>query len=286
MSDINPFIIDEINGMVDDAEQKLEALKALIAEKDYLPGDIDLSGSVDIDDIIFIRDLVLRVKDEETLSEKQVKAADVNEDGRNTVADLVMINNIYVYGNKYGAVALQSKDAMKTAAMESGTLGMQISAERMDIALNSEMPYAAIQMDITVPAGVVLDEVSFAGATENVMVATNLLENGNCRIVMYTADGSAMLIGSADLLNIKLAGEGNGIVSIDNIIAATSTGEARELAAVNGNFTIATGISAIDTENEANGSIFDTNGVVRQTLKKGVNIVRDAAGRVKKILVK
>lgn len=286
MSDINPFIIDEINGMVDDAEQKLEALKALIEEKDYLPGDIDLSGSVDIDDIIFIRDLVLRFIGEETLSEKQVKAADVNEDGRNTVADLVMINNIYVYGNKYGAVALQSKDAMKTAAMESGTLGMQISAERMDIALNSEMPYAAIQMDITVPAGVVLDEVSFAGATENVMVATNLLENGNCRIVMYTADGSAMLIGSADLLNIKLAGEGNGIVSIDNIIAATSTGEARELAAVNGNFTIATGISAIDTENEANGSIFDTNGVVRQTLKKGVNIVRDAAGRVKKILVK
>lgn len=286
MSNINPFIVNDVNGMVDEAEQKLEALKALIAEKDYLPGDIDLSGSVDIDDIIFIRDLVLGLKDEKTLSEKQVKAADVNEDGRNTVADLVMINNIYVYGNKYGAVALQSKDAMKTAAMESGTLGMQISAERMDIALNSEMPYAAIQMDITVPAGVVLDEVSFAGATENVMVATNLLESGNCRIVMYTADGSAMLSGSADLLNIKLAGEGNGIVSIDNIIAATSTGEARELAAVNGNFTIATGISAIDTENEANGSIFDTNGVVRQTLKKGVNIVRDAAGRVKKILVK
>ncbi len=284
--EITPDNIADVETAVAAAEEQLDALKNLIKEKDYLPGDIDLSGSVDIDDIIYIRDLVLRVKDEETLSEKQVKAADVNEDGRNTVADLVMINNIYVYGNKYGAVALQSKDAMKTAAMESGTLGMQISAERMDIALNSEMPYAAIQMDITVPAGVVLDEVSFAGATENVMVATNLLENGNCRIVMYTADGSAMLIGSADLLNIKLAGEGNGIVSIDNIIAATSTGEARELAAVNGNFTIATGISAIDTENEANGSIFDTNGVVRQTLKKGVNIVRDAAGRVKKILVK
>lgn len=284
--EITPDNIADVEAAVAAAEEQLDALKNLIKEKDYLPGDIDLSGSVDIDDIIFIRDLVLGVKNEETLSEKQVKAADVNEDGRNTVADLVMINNIYVYGNKYGAVALQSKDAMKTAAMESGTLGMQISAERMDIALNSEMPYAAIQMDITVPAGVVLDEVSFAGATENVMVATNLLENGNCRIVMYTADGSAMLIGSADLLNIKLAGEGNGIVSIDNIIAATSTGEARELAAVNGNFTIATGISAIDTENEANGSIFDTNGVVRQTLKKGVNIVRDAAGRVKKILVK
>lgn len=284
--EITPDNIADVEAAVAAAEEQLDALKNLIKEKDYLPGDIDLSGSVDIDDIIFIRDLVLGVKDEKTLSEKQVKAADVNEDGRNTVADLVMINNIYVYGNKYGAVALQSKDAMKTAAMESGTLGMQISAERMDIALNSEMPYAAIQMDITVPAGVVLDEVSFAGATENVMVATNLLESGNCRIVMYTADGSAMLSGSADLLNIKLAGEGNGIVSIDNIIAATSTGEARELAAVNGNFTIATGISAIDTENEANGSIFDTNGVVRQTLKKGVNIVRDAAGRVKKILVK
>ena len=136
------------------------------------------------------------------------------------------------------------------------------------------------------PAGVVLNEMAFAGDTEKVLVATNMLDNGACRIVMYSADGSAMLPGATTLLHLRLAGEGNGIVSIDNIIAATSDGTSYSLAAITGNQSISTGISAIDTENEANGSIFDTNGVVRQTLKKGVNIVRDAAGRVKKILVK
>ena len=55
-----------------------------------------------------------------------------------------------------------------------------------------------------------MKDVTFAGDTQKVLVSTNVLDNGACRIVMYSADGSAMLPGAATLLHLRLAGEGNG----------------------------------------------------------------------------
>lgn len=282
--EITPDNIADVETAVAAAEEQLEALKTLIEQKTYIPGDINESGEVNIDDLLLIRNIVLGKKDTTELTENQRKAADLNGDGQFTVADLVMLNNIYVYGNPTGPVVSYTKGKLHLA--EPGTLDMQIAAERMDIALNSAMPYAAIQMDVTLPVGVVMKDVTFAGDTQKVLVATNVLDNGACRIVMYSADGSAMLPGAANLLHLRLAGEGNGFVAIDNIIAATSDGTSYSLAAITGNHNISTGISATETEGENEYSVFSTNGVVSKTLKKGVNIVRDAAGRVKKILVK
>ena len=282
--EITPDNIADVETAVAAAEEQLEALKTLIEQKTYIPGDINESGEVNIDDLLLIRNIVLGKKDTTELTENQRKAADLNGDGQFTVADLVMLNNIYVYGNPTGSVVNYTKGKLHLA--EPGTLDMQIAAERMDIALNSAMPYAAIQMDVTLPVGVVMKDVTFAGDTQKVLVATNVLDNGACRIVMYSADGSAMLPGAANLLHLRLAGEGNGFVAIDNIIAATSDGTSYSLAAITGNHNISTGISATETEGENEYSVFSTNGVVSKTLKKGVNIVRDAAGRVKKILVK
>lgn len=282
--EITPDNIADVETAVAAAEEQLEALKTLIEQKTYIPGDINESGEVNIDDLLLIRNIVLGKKDPTELTENQRKAADLNGDGQFTVADLVMLNNIYVYGNPTGSVVSYTKGKLHLA--EPGTLDMQIAAERMDIALNSAMPYAAIQMDVTLPVGVVMKDVTFAGDTQKVLVSTNVLDNGACRIVMYSADGSAMLPGAANLLHLRLAGEGNGFVAIDNIIAATSDGTSYSLAAITGNHNISTGISATETEGENEYSVFSTNGVVSKTLKKGVNIVRDAAGRVKKILVK
>lgn len=282
--EITPDNIADVETAVAAAEEQLEALKTLIEQKTYIPGDINESGEVNIDDLLLIRNIVLGKKDTTELTENQRKAADLNGDGQFTVADLVMLNNIYVYGNPTGPVVNYTKGKLHLA--EPGTLDMQIAAERMDIALNSAMPYAAIQMDVTLPVGVVMKDVTFAGDTQKVLVSTNVLDNGACRIVMYSADGSAMLPGAANLLHLRLAGEGKGFVAIDNIIAATSDGTSYSLAAITGNHNISTGISATETEGENEYSVFSTNGVVSKTLKKGVNIVRDAAGRVKKILVK
>ena len=76
-----------------------------------------------------------------------------------------------------------------------------------------------------------------------------------------------------------------GIVGHENIIASTAAGQRHNLMGVTGAYTIVTGIEAVETT-EGNTSVFDINGMVRKTVQKGVNIVKDAAGKVKKMLMK
>lgn len=284
MDNLGPNDIETVQSQIDDANALIEALADLAAGKTYVPGDISGDGIVNVLDLSLIRDLVSGKKDAEELEENQAKAADMDKDGEYTVADLVQINNIYVFGNKYGQNVAAAKAAMK-ADVEPGSMSMQMDTDNMDVMLNSSTGYAALQMDVVLPAGVNIREVDFAGESKNVMVTANVLENGSYRIVLYTVDGSNMLNGENRLLNLKLAGEGTGVVSIDNIIASTGAGMRHNLDAVSGAYTIVTGIEAVETT-EGNSSVFGTDGVVRRTLQKGINIVKDAAGKVKKVLVK
>lgn len=282
MATVNPYVIEEINTLVADAEQKAAALATLAEEKTYVPGDIDGDGTVNVLDLSLISDLVSGRKDGADLDEKTAKAADMDGDGEYTVADLVQINNLYVYGNKNGQVSAGAKGS---EPIETGSVDMQMSESSMAVTLSGSAPYAAIQMDVQLPDGVSIREVDFAGDAKSVIATANVLDNGTYRIVLYSINSTSMLNGESNLLNLKLAGEGSGIVSIDNVIASTSAGLRQNLNAVTGAHTIVTGISEVETSEE-DTSIFGVNGVVRKTLQKGINIVKDAAGKVRKIRVK
>ena len=248
-------------------------------------GDIDENGTIDIDDLSLIRDLILEKISTDEISATQKQAADVNGDGNISVGDLVIINNVIVYNNPEGPAASSVMSA-NANSHELGCLDLQMTADRMGVALNSTMPYAAIQMDVMLPEGVSLNNVAFDGASEQVIVASNVLANGACRIVMYTTDNSAMLPAASQLLTLSLAGEGSGVISIGNIIAATAKGESYALSAVSANHTIITGINGVEANGENLFGVFSINGMQNKSLKKGVNIVRDHAGHVKKMLVK
>ena len=282
MATVNQYVIEEINTLVADAEQKAAALATLAEEKTYVPGDIDGDGTVNVLDLSLISDLVSGRKDGADLDEKTAKAADMDGDGEYTVADLVQINNLYVYGNKNGQVSAGAKGS---EPIETGSVDMQMSESSMAVTLSGSAPYAAIQMDVQLPDGVSIREVDFAGDAKSVIATANVLDNGTYRIVLYSINSTSMLNGESNLLNLKLAGEGSGIVSIDNVIASTSAGQRQNLNAVTGAHTIVTGISEVETSEE-DTSIFGVNGVVRKTLQKGINIVKDAAGKVRKIRVK
>ena len=282
MATVNPYVIEDINTLVADAEQKAAALATLAEEKTYVPGDIDGDGTVNVLDLSLISDLVSGRKDGADLDEKTAKAADMDGDGEYTVADLVQINNLYVYGNKNGQVSAGAKGS---EPIETGSVDMQMSESSMAVTLSGSAPYAAIQMDVQLPDGVSIREVDFAGDAKSVIATANVLDNGTYRIVLYSINSTSMLNGESNLLNLKLAGEGSGIVSIDNVIASTSAGQRQNLNAVTGAHTIVTGISEVETSEE-DTSIFGVNGVVRKTLQKGINIVKDAAGKVRKIRVK
>ena len=275
MKNFGPLDTDDVQALINAAYDKVKAF--------YVPGDITGTGSVDINDTFKILDLVLDKWSGEPLDEKAQKAADMDGDGKYTVVDLVQINNLYVYGSKTGPQG--SNKVAAAADAEVGSVDMQLDTDRMSVLLDSNTGYSAIQMDVEMPQGVSINEVNFAGDSQKVMVATNTLENGVQRIVLYSSDGSSILNGESSLLNLGLAGEGMGIVSIDHIIASTAAGQRHNLMGVTGAYTIVTGIEATETA-EGNTSVFDINGMVRKTVQKGINIVKDATGKVKKMLMK
>ena len=80
----------------------------------------------------------------------------------------------------------------------------------MNVLLDSTTGYSAIQMDVEMPQGVSINEVNFAGDSQKVMVATNTLENGVQRIVIYSTDGSSILNGESSLINLGLAIRASG----------------------------------------------------------------------------
>ena len=285
MENLGPNDIEDVQVKIDAANALIEELRELAAGKTYIPGDIDSDGKVDVLDLAVIRDLVSGKTDSSTLDENQQKAADMDADGEYTVADFVQVNNVYVYGNKLGQNKAVAKAAMKNQT-EPGSVAMQMDTANMDVMLNSTVGYAAIQMDVTLPEGVSITEVEFSGESKSVMMTANMLENGACRLMLYTVNSSNLLNGENRLLNLKLAGEGTGVVSIDRIIASTGSGQRHDLESVTGAYTIVTGIEAVEASEASKTSIFDINGMVRKTMQKGVNIVKDAAGKVKKILVK
>lgn len=283
MENFGPNDTKTVQAQIDAVNAKIKDLEDLAAGKTYVPGDISGDAKVDVLDLALIRDLVAGKTNDSELEGNQKKAADMDGDGEYTVADLVQINNIYVYGNKNGQTTA-AKAAMKTD-VELGALSMQMDVDNMDVMLNSSVGYAAIQMDVMLPEGVNMTELEFKGDSKNVMVTANVLENGACRLMLYTVNGSNMLNGENRLLNLKLAGEGTGVVSIDNIIASTGAGLRHDLDAVSGAYTIVTGIEAVEAS-EGKSSVFGINGMVRKTMQKGINIMKDAAGKVKKVLVK
>ena len=283
MQNFGPLDTETVQGLISDANARITAFAELVAGKTYVPGDITGTGSVDINDTFKILDLVLGKLSGDTLDEKAHKAADMDGDGAFTVVDLVQINNIYVYGSKTGPQG--SNKVAAAADAEVGSVDMQLDTDRMSVLLDSNTGYSAIQMDVEMPQGVSINEVNFAGDSQKVMVATNTLENGVQRIVLYSSDGSSILNGESSLINLGLAGEGMGIVSIDHIIASTATGQRHNLTAATGAFTIVTGIEAVEASADTT-SVFDINGMVRKTVQKGINIVKDATGKVKKMLMK
>ena len=272
---------------------ELKQAVADIAAQIVTPGAITNGTTVEGGDIALISNLILGISTPEELAEEgyAVSAADVDGDGEYTVADLTLTQNMYLYGSYEGwteefIAKAKAREASKPVYYGVGTLGMDIATSEIAVSLEKGRSYAAIQMDVTLPAGVELADAAFAGKSDAVSVAYNKIGGNTWRVLISANDNSSVNADEA-LVALSIAGEGAGKVAIDNAIGATAKGKSVKLAGISGDYTIATGIAATETKvAEGEGTIFGANGAIRKQLEKGVNIIKTAGGAVKKIFVK
>lgn len=230
-----------------------------------LAGDANLSGDVTVGDAVLTVSFAL---EREKPTEDQKKAADINNSNTITIADAVGIVNI----------ALSVEPEEPAAARGSETVVNYLTQDGTEIGLVNTTEFAGFQMDVTLCDGAMLSGVKLADRARNLTLTYSQLSADTWRIVALSLDGSVISGNDGSLISLDIMGQGGA--SVSHIEFADRAASAYELG-----FITPTGISTL-YNNKVEGEVYTVSGTRTGSMKKGVNVVRQADGKVSKVLVK
>lgn len=252
--------------------EEMNALTASAAENQYVPGDLTGDREVLGDDYIAILNAALNP---ESVEGKTFAAADVNDDGKLTIADVTLIATKITKG------AFPTIGGVTPAPMSSAET-MSVSAEDMNgvqriaINLNNHKEYVGCQMDIVLPAGMTIVGESVGNRANGHNVYSKDV-NGVHRVIVSTIENNSFVGGDA-ILYLDVTGGSVDKLALDNIIFAEANGRATT---IEGNG--ATGIDGVEAESGLKQKIYSVGGQLLNKVKQGINIIRNANGKSQKV---
>lgn len=253
--------------------ESMNALRASVEENTYVLGDITEDGIVLTDDYLAVLNALL---DPETLEGGKVfAAADVNRDGKISVADVTLIaakvtNGIWPsLGGYLNAPMLGSENLTVSAEDNNGV-------QRIAINLENRKDYVACQMDIILPAGMtVVGESVGNRANGHALYSKDI--DGVHRVVISTIENNCFTNGSA-ILYLDVQGGSIDKVALDKVVFAEANGRETTITGSD-----ATGINGMEAEGSLKQKIYTVGGQLLDKVKQGINIVRNANGKTQKV---
>lgn len=253
--------------------ESMNALRASVEENTYVLGDVTEDGIVLTDDYLAVLNALL---DPETLEGGKVfAAADVNRDGKISVADVTLIaakvtNGIWPsLGGYLNAPMLGSENLTVSAEDNNGV-------QRIAINLENRKDYVACQMDIILPAGMtVVGESVGNRANGHALYSKDI--DGVHRVVISTIENNCFTNGSA-ILYLDVQGGSIDKVALDKVIFAEANGRETTITGSD-----ATGINGMEAEGSLKQKIYTVGGQLLDKVKQGINIVRNANGKTQKV---
>lgn len=253
--------------------ESMNALRTSIEENTYVLGDVTEDGVVLTDDYLAVLNAVL---DPETLEGGKVfAAADVNRDGKISVADVTLIaakvtNGLWPsLGGTLNAPMVGSENLTVSAEDNNGV-------QRIAINLENRKDYVACQMDIILPAGMtVVGESVGNRANGHALYSKDI--DGVHRVVISTIENNCFTNGSA-ILYLDVQGGSIDKVALDKVIFAEANGRETYITGSD-----ATGISGMEAEGSLKQKIYTVGGQLLDKVKQGINIVRNANGKTQKV---
>ena len=202
------------------------------------------------------------------------------------VTDIILLIN-KVLGTPASSSAAPARVAIPCATT-TDAVSVMVEGEgvhqRIGIMLDAERVYAGCQMDILLPEGVTLVSESLGEMADGLSLSSNDLENGNHRVILSSVDGTAMTTGNGAMLWLDVEvghnyrGEG---IELSNILFSNGAGRTFELSVASGE---TTGLSNVSMTQEVKEKIYNVGGILMDSLKRGVNIIRGNDGSSKKIV--
>lgn len=253
--------------------ESMNALRTSIEENTYVLGDVTEDGVVLTDDYLAVLNALL---DPETLEGGKVfAAADVNRDGKISIADVTLIaakvtNGLWPsLGGSLNAPMVGSENLTVSAEDNNGV-------QRIAINLENRKDYVACQMDIVLPAGMtVVGESVGNRANGHALYSKDI--DGVHRVVISTIENNSFTNGSA-ILYLDVQGGSIDKVALDKVIFAEANGRETTITGSD-----ATGISGMEAEGSLKQKIYTVGGQLLDKVKQGINIVRNANGKTQKV---
>lgn len=253
--------------------ESMNALRTSIEENTYVLGDVTEDGVVLTDDYLTVLNAVL---DPETLEGGKVfAAADVNCDGKISIADVTLIaakvtNGLWPsLGGSLNAPMVGSENLTVSAEDNNGV-------QRIAINLENRKDYVACQMDIILPAGMtVVGESVGNRANGHALYSKDI--DGVHRVVISTIENNSFTNGSA-ILYLDVQGGSIDKVALDKVIFAEANGRETYITGSD-----ATGINGMEAEGSLKQKIYTVGGQLLDKVKQGINIVRNANGKTQKV---
>jgi hypothetical protein len=228
-------------------------------------GDPTGDGEITTSDAVLTVSFALEI---ETPTEKQFAAADYNNSNDITVSDAVGIVNEALGVNS-------SRGDVAPARMLGGDNYLTLNGKQL--MLVNSMAFVAFQMDVTLDNGAVLNGVKLSERAAGLSVRYNKVGENTWRIIAMSMQNNAISGNEGTLLSLDITGQCN--VTVNGVEFTDAAACAYKLGSV------VTGINSISIDT-TNADIFNVNGVRTNTMHKGMNIIRNANGEVKKVLVK
>lgn len=279
--------LPQINERIAELKEKIAALKTNAEENAYILGDVNFDNEVRVNDYTRILNIALGIDVPEEGS-MVYWAADVNEDGDLNIGDLTGVVNIMrgisISGYRVAAAYASAAPADASAGTLRLTADGDGSIKRVAIKLNTVNTYVGFQMDVKLPAGVTLLNETLGGRAADHSLYSNTLADGTHRIVISSMENSEFNAGEEDLVILEVTGRNADRITVTNAMASDKVGMVYGFTGDGSDG--ATGIEGVEAEKSLKERIYSVGGQVLDTLKRGVNIIRNADGSVKKVIKK
>lgn len=268
-------------GIAENAKKEAEKL----VEAEYTPGDVNLdpNGEVTVADVQMV---ITWVGEGVTLGElpaRQAAAADINGDDVLNIADITGIIRLTMdaengtTGVRYAVSRCVAADQgfISVEAME-----RENGVRRYAVLLDNNTTFIGGQLDIMLPAGCSVEDVTLGERVQNHNIATFDNVAGRTRVVITSMENAAFDGNQGALIYVDVRGAGTP--TVENAIFSD-----QKCNAIGVNQRGTTAIESIqDGLRNTKDAIYDAAGRAMRSVQRGINIIRHSDGTVTKELNK
>lgn len=271
-----------------DIADEAKAIAESAAENEFTPGDVnnEPDGVVDVVDVQMIAtwsgEKLTYDQIKEQYSARQAAAADLNNDQMVNIADVTAVVRLAMdaeNGTTGARYAYARGIAGGNDTMDLVPLGTEDGVRSYELNLNNSQTFIAGQFDVVLPAGVEFVDARLAGRTTD-HVLNVYYHDGYVTLQIFSFT-NAEISGHSGAL-VVLETRGAGTVEIENALFVDTR---------NQTYNVQMGsMSFIDTITEGarnlKESIYNVAGQARQSIQRGINIIRRSDGTTTKELHK